>query len=600
MKRGKRWISLLLSGILLASAAACSQTPASESSSSSGSSSGTSSGSEEGGVPEIELTGETNKYGWEIPKETIAFDYYMAEEGDQGEEDERIAEITQIFKDEFNLEIKKILYKQAPTERLQLMLTGNEYPDAIVAMDDAMANDFISQDRAVELTPYLEKYGDDVLAALGKYVNLMKDDEGNLYKLPYSYGHTTDYMGKDFSIRNDLLKEAGLDYPDSFESYYEALKTIVEQNPTNEAGEKTYGFTAFSLKGEEFYQVPLAFLGFYGAPTGYYKMDDGGKITHWVDTEEGLWVAKYINQFWRDGLIDPDFQTKDYDQSVAFMSTGRVLGNIGTWWHNRVGAENIWVQTDPNWTNEKRMQNLTWETGDATPRLITDNFIRTQRTIITDKAEHPEWIVKYWNWETTPKAVALLRDGPEGGEDRCWSINEDGLCEVNEKCWYGDPDDPQFLWDNLRDQNGGFNYVMMAPGYTPESRVENPAEGWAPPVETINLWGGTTFANQIDQSRLTEMGRMDALIQETSDPYLWDQTMWSISFEADDPRGIMYTDIKEAIVADWIKVVMAESEEQCEQLFNEMKEHLHSLGLDEIVAYQQETVTTNTEKFEGK
>ncbi len=599
MKRSKRWLGLLMAGAMLVSAAACNQTPASESGSSSGTSSGTSSGSEEGGVPEIELTGETNKYGWEIPKETISFEYYEAYEGDQGDEDERLAQVDEVLKDEFNLEIQKILYKQAPNERLQLMLQSNDYPDAIIGMDDSQANTFIDQGRAVELTPYLEKYGQNILAGLGNYINLMKDDEGNVYKLPQSYGDTTDTLGRSFSVRADLLKKAGLDFPTSFEEYYEAIKTMVEQNPTNEAGEKTYGFTAFTMKGEEFYQTPLAYLGFYGSPTGYYKMDDSGKITHWVDTEEGLWVAKYINQFWRDGLIDPDFQTKDYDQSIAFMSNERVVGNIGTWWHPYCGGHQIWMTTDPDWTIEKHFQEVTWETDGETPRLISNNFIRTQRNIITDKAEHPEWLIKYGNWETTPMGVAFVSMGPEG-EDRPWKINEDGEIQVSDYMYYGKPGDDSFLWDTWEADLGAGNYQMFVPAYTPVSRRDNPAEGWAAPTISVNIWGTVSDFSQLDQSKLGADRLVDMYNAETAKTYLWDQTMWSISFAADDPRSITYTDISTAIAADWIKVVMAESEEQCEQLFNDMRDNLHALGLDDIVAYQQETVTANTNKFEGK
>ena len=59
--------------------------------SSSGSSSGGGEGS--GATPtDVELTGEVNKYGWEVPKETIKFSYYYAGDNtlDQAEEDERL------------------------------------------------------------------------------------------------------------------------------------------------------------------------------------------------------------------------------------------------------------------------------------------------------------------------------------------------------------------------------------------------------------------------------------------------------------------------------------------------------------------------------
>ena len=45
------------------------------------------------------------------------------------------------------------------------MLAANDYPEVIVGMSDAMANTFIEQGRAIELTPYLEKYGQNVLAS---------------------------------------------------------------------------------------------------------------------------------------------------------------------------------------------------------------------------------------------------------------------------------------------------------------------------------------------------------------------------------------------------------------------------------------------------
>ncbi len=586
----------LLAGAMMLGAVACQQGgTASSTPSDSGSSAG-----EEGGLPDLKIK-ETNQYGYEVTEEPIKFSYYYAEVSDTdiNEESERLANVNQILKDEFNLEIEKIQYKQDETERLNLMLQGNNYPECIVGATEAMANTFIEQERAIELTPYLEKYAPNVLSGMDKYINLMKSEDGKVYKLPYNWGDTTDSMGKDFSIRNDLLKKAGLDYPDSFESYYEAIKTIVEQNPTNANGEKTYGFTAFSLKGEEFYQAPLSMMGFAGTQTGYYKVAEDNTLTHWVDTEEGLWVAKYINQFWRDGLIDPDFQTKDYDQSVAFMSNERVVGNIGTWWHNYVGGHQIWQSTETNYSTEKRMQELTWKVeGYEDPKLISNNFIRTERTFITDKAEHPEWICHYWNWEVTPVGCTFVSMGP-AGDDMAWHFTEDGLMEVDERYWYGDPENAQFLWNPFEEECGNWNYQMMAPGYVPVDRRDNPAEGWADPVKTTNLWDQVADYSKLDQSRLDVGGIANLENAKTSTTYLWDMTPYSVSFASSDPVAITYTSIKDAIVSDWIKVVMAESEEQCEQYFNEMKDHLHSLGLDDVTAYQQEVLTKNLEILNG-
>ncbi len=605
MKKLKKALALGMAAAMALSMTAC----IGSGDSSSGSGAGGGDGS--GATPsDVELTGEVNKYGWDKPKETIKFSYYYAGDNtlDQAEEDERLQQVADVLKDEFNVEIERIVYKQDATERLNLMLAGNEYPDVIVGMPDEMAETFIDQDRALELTPYLEKYGQNIIDGFGDYLNLLKDDDGNLYKLAYSWGHTTDVMGRDFSIRYDLLQEAGLPMYDSFESYYETVKKLVELNPTNEQGEKTYGFTAFSEKGEEFYKTPLAYMGLYGVSSGtntsggtithYYKQNDDGSITHWVDTEEGLEVAKYINRFWRDGLIDPDFQTKDYDSALAFMSNERVVGNIGTWWHSYVGGHQVWQSTEEDWTIDKRMQCVTFEETDATPALISDNFIRTTRNIITDKCQNPEEVMLFWNWETTPMGVAFTSMGPEG-EGRPWTIDEEGNCKVNDWYWYGKDGDNTFLWDNYENEMGSGNYWMAAPGYTPENRVDDPSEGWADPVAAVNEWDLVPNFDEMDQEKLAPGQQIQKLNQETSKAYVWDQTLWTISFGPDDPEKIINQDIADHISSAWVEIVMADSEEECVELFEKMRDDLHSMGLDDLVAYQQETLDKNTAKFEG-
>ena len=133
----------LLAGAMMLGAVACQQGgTASSTPSDSGSSAG-----EEGGLPDLKIK-ETNQYGYEVTEEPIKFSYYYAEVSDTdiNEESERLANVNQILKDEFNLEIEKIQYKQDETERLNLMLQGNNYPECIVGATEAMANTFIEQE----------------------------------------------------------------------------------------------------------------------------------------------------------------------------------------------------------------------------------------------------------------------------------------------------------------------------------------------------------------------------------------------------------------------------------------------------------------------
>ena len=87
---------------------------------------------------------------------------------------------------------------------------------------------------------------------------------------------------------------------------------------------------------------------------------------------------------------------------------------------------------------------------------------------------------------------------------------------------------------------------------------------------------------------------------ETSTPYLWDQTLWTPSFSPDDPELLINQDVADCISSTWVQVVMASTEEECVELFEKMKNDLHAMGLDDLVAFQQAALDKNKAKLEGK
>ena len=81
-----------MAAALALSAAACTN---SGSSSASGTQGGDSSGTSSTVSSGVELTGEINKYGWDVPKETLKFSYFYADDDTLGqeEENERMAQV---------------------------------------------------------------------------------------------------------------------------------------------------------------------------------------------------------------------------------------------------------------------------------------------------------------------------------------------------------------------------------------------------------------------------------------------------------------------------------------------------------------------------
>ena len=203
-------------------------------------------------------------------------------------------------------------------------------------LTDQQAEKFISQGKALDLTEALEKYGDNILRRYGNYMNLLKSEDGKIYKLAAGYGDNVNVAGYDFGIRYDFWKELGEDKMyETPEEYYETLKAVLANHPTDINGNKTYAISSTD-KGMNLLNAMLAAYGFVA---GGYKYDEStGDMVHWLNTDEGLEIAKYMNKLYREQLIDPDFMNTDYESLMDDLHNGTVIGNCGTWWYAWTGG----------------------------------------------------------------------------------------------------------------------------------------------------------------------------------------------------------------------------------------------------------------------
>ena len=127
---------------------------------------------------------------WEKPEETINISVYAGE----GDQEEFLADENggKAVMDEWLLENLNVTFDWQymtgdMTERLNLMLADNSYPSVITNMPDDMAEKFIAQGKAVDLTEYLDDMP-NLTRRMGDYINMLKDDEGHIYKLSTLWG----------------------------------------------------------------------------------------------------------------------------------------------------------------------------------------------------------------------------------------------------------------------------------------------------------------------------------------------------------------------------------------------------------------------------
>lgn len=193
---------------------------------------------------------------------------------------------------------------QELAEKFKLLLASGDMPDVFAGqlnVDYAGGIPKAIEDKVIApVNPYLDTICKDykkVLESNPEYMRNAKDDSG---MIPGFAALRTDksviYGGP--MIRKDLLDKAGITkLPVTIDDWYTDLKAI------KDAGYSSPLTIQFHWKLEE-----GAFVGAYGV-TGNYAIGADNKV-HFTATEPGYKeFLKTFAQWYKDGLIDPDFFT---------------------------------------------------------------------------------------------------------------------------------------------------------------------------------------------------------------------------------------------------------------------------------------------------
>ena len=217
-----------------------------------------------------------------------------------------------------------------PLEKLNLMLTGQNYPD-IVLMDrgNEIVNRYIEAHALVDLTDLIEEHGSNIKEMYGDVLNKIKASDGRNYYLSNWYGEDPDAVAG-VLMRYDLLKEiVGQERADSHEpftqdEYMEILKQFKEKYPTIDGKESI----ALTLDGESGNYVGTM-RGMFGLKE--YAITDNG-LGHLVKDDRFKDVISFMNDLSTQGYLDKEWVVNKSTQWVQKLSTGNVFSTFGSYW----------------------------------------------------------------------------------------------------------------------------------------------------------------------------------------------------------------------------------------------------------------------------
>ncbi len=581
---------------------------------------GSGGGGKEQDLSSADLKGEPNEWGWVVPEETLVLDVY-AGMGDQQEleADEKggKAVMDKWLLDNMNVQINFQYSNMEMDQQLQLWLTSGDYPAIITNMTDDMAEKFIAQGKALDLTEALEKYGDNITRRYGKYMNMMKSSDGKVYKLATLYGDNVNVAGSDFGIRYDYWKELGEDkIYETPEEYYEVLKKVLANHPTDDNGNKTYGLSATDKKGQNLLNGMLGAYGFIGG----YKYDEAsGEMTHWLNTDEGLEIAKFMNKLYREEIIDPSFLSTDYEKLMTDIHNGTIIGNCDAWWYGWTGGHQYWATQDAeNWDLEKRIANVSVHAEGLSMEdttLLTSRFLGSYRCIVTDKCKDLGMVMRYLNWENSELGNFVIGWGAPSA-DNVWDIAKEDTKVGNwvdgewvEDCvdikagtWLMkdvilDVDRKEEIgsYHDLKEKNGAGIYSIALNGnwlYTNELQNFDLIDPRVSHVSIYDYWPVNPDTGEFSNEGVKlSWGFYTAPMQDTS--------LFAVTWDATQDITTKNENVKSKLEEAWANMVTAESEEACESIFYEYRETCNQLGLEEITEYVKSQHDTNAEKYNG-
>lgn len=262
------------------------------------------------------------------------FTYFIAVPGneinDDNEIQQKIAEIT-------GAKVKETwLTGQTAKEAVGTLIAGGEYPDFICGSEGT--SQLYEAGALVALDDYIDKYPNIKNFFTKTEWESLRQSDGHIYWIPQfnnSYGKEMETTHNDeaFWIQTRVLKWAGYPKVTTMDQYFDLIERYQEANPTMPNGTKNIPYTILCDDWRYFCleNAPL-FLDGYANDGSCIVDPETKKVIDYNTTPTAKVYFNKLNEEFKKGIVDPESFTQKYDEYIAKLSTGRVLGMIDQWW----------------------------------------------------------------------------------------------------------------------------------------------------------------------------------------------------------------------------------------------------------------------------
>ena len=246
-------------------------------------------------------------------------------------------EIQQIIADKTGVKVKETwLTGQTAEEAVGMMITGGELPDFIYG--GSGQSQLYDADVLVALDDYLDDYPNIKNFFTQQQWDQLRQDDGHIYWIPQFSNikgeeKVCTHNDEAFWIQARVLKWA--DYPEirTMDQYFDLIERYNEANPTMEDGTENIPYTILCDDWRYFcLENAPQFLDGYPNDGSCIVDPETLTVIDYNTTDTAVKYFQKLNEEYQKGIVDPESFTQTYDEYIAKLSTGRVLGMIDQWW----------------------------------------------------------------------------------------------------------------------------------------------------------------------------------------------------------------------------------------------------------------------------
>ena len=220
-------------------------------------------------------------------------------------------------------------------DKLNLSIASGDIPDVMI-VDPIQFQQLAEADAIEDLTPYIEQYANADLMEnwnqTGGVALAAATIDGKVMGIPNVQPQADAPIM--VWVRQDWLDKLGLEGPETLDDVEALARAFMEQDPDGNGTADTVGLTGTMNP----VMVPGNLHGFdtifnvHGAFPEIFFRNDAGEIVYGSVQPETKEALARLAALYQDGVIDPEFATKNTDKSNEILVGGKGGIMMGPWW----------------------------------------------------------------------------------------------------------------------------------------------------------------------------------------------------------------------------------------------------------------------------